>query len=70
MSGEGESLPVTQGLEYRVKLGKSFTFPERNAFHSLKCKLSNSVIFPSKLYCVLYSSLNNAQFQNITAGDT
>ncbi len=33
-----ESLPVNLGQEYRVKLGKSFTFPEKNAFHTLKCR--------------------------------
>jgi len=48
MSGDSESLPVTLGQQYRVKLGKSFTFPERNAFHSLKCKFScdDVVAFP------------------------
>lgn len=38
MSEGNESLPVNLALEYRVKLGKSFTFPEKNAFHTLKCE--------------------------------
>ena len=41
--GDSEGLPVTLGQEYRVKLGKSFTFPEKNAFHSLKCKFPHGV---------------------------
>ncbi len=41
MSNEGtsaEHLPINMAQEYRVKLGKSFTFPEENSFHTLKCK--------------------------------
>lgn len=34
----GGELPVVAGQEYRVKLGKSFTFPRENAFHTIKCK--------------------------------
>ena len=30
-------LQVKVGQEYRVKLGKSFTFPRDNAFHTVKC---------------------------------
>ena len=34
--------PDLQGVvlnqEYRVKLGKSFTFPKENAFHTIKCE--------------------------------
>lgn len=33
-----EQLPINLATEYRVKLGKSFTFPEKNAFHTLKCE--------------------------------
>ncbi len=33
--------PVIVGQEYRVKLGKSFTFPKDNAFHTIKCKFSH-----------------------------
>ena len=29
---------VALNQEYRVKLGKSFTFPKENAFHTIKCK--------------------------------
>ena len=29
---------VVLNQEYRVKLGKSFTFPKENAFHTIKCK--------------------------------
>ena len=35
-----DQLPINLGLEYRVKLGKSFTFPKKNAFHTLKCEYS------------------------------
>ena len=28
---------VVMNQEYRVKLGKSFTFPKENAFHTIKC---------------------------------
>ena len=35
---EGFRIPVELNQEYRVKLGKSFTFPKENAFHSIKCK--------------------------------
>lgn len=34
---------VNFGQEYRVKLGRSFTFPERNSFHTIKCKKFTSV---------------------------
>lgn len=33
-----DQLPVKLGQEYRVKLGKSFTFPDENAFHTIKCE--------------------------------
>ncbi len=33
-----EQLPVKLGQEYRVKLGKSFTFPRENAYHTIKCE--------------------------------
>ena len=29
---------VVLNQEYRVKLGKSFTFPKENAFHTIKCE--------------------------------
>ena len=35
---ETELPGVTLNQEYRVKLGKSFTFPKENAFHTIKCK--------------------------------
>ena len=37
-------LPVVLGQEYRVKLGKSFTFPKANAFHTIKCEENPSII--------------------------
>ena len=48
-------LPVVQGQEYRVKLGKSFTFPKENAFHTIKCKLCPKLV------------LNNASFDSAPA---
>ena len=36
---EPELPGVVMNQEYRVKLGKSFTFPKENAFHTIKCKL-------------------------------
>ena len=38
MAEPSTELPVVQGQEYRVKLGKSFTFPKENAFHTIKCE--------------------------------
>ena len=35
---EPELPGVVLNQEYRVKLGKSFTFPKENAFHTIKCK--------------------------------
>ena len=37
-SSVAEQLPVRLGQEYRVKLGRSFTFPEQNSFHTIKCE--------------------------------
>ena len=34
-----DQLPIKVGQEYRVKLGKSFTFPKENAYHTIKCEL-------------------------------
>lgn len=31
-------LPVNFNQEYRVKLGRTFTFPKENAFHTIKCE--------------------------------
>ncbi len=31
-----EQLPVKLGQEYQVKLGKSFTFPRENAYHTIR----------------------------------
>ena len=38
MAEPSTELPVVLGQEYRVKLGKSFTFPKENAFHTIKCE--------------------------------
>ena len=38
MADVPQTLPVEFGQEYRVKLGKSFTFPRENAFHTIKCE--------------------------------
>ena len=38
---ETELPGVTLNQEYRVKLGKSFTFPKENAFHTIKCKCTH-----------------------------
>ena len=35
-------LPVVLNQEYRVKLGKSFTFPKENSFHTIKCEIKSS----------------------------
>ena len=37
-SSVADQLSVRLGQEYRVKLGRSFTFPEQNSFHTIKCK--------------------------------
>ena len=37
-SSVAEQLSVRLGQEYRVKLGRSFTFPEQNSFHTIKCE--------------------------------
>ncbi len=45
-----EQLPVKLGQEYRVKLGKSFTFPRENAYHTIKCESQ----FPKSISSILY----------------
>ena len=34
------TLPVTNGVSYKVKLGKSFSDRNNNAFHTISCKVS------------------------------
>ena len=33
------ALPVTNGVSYKVKLGKSFSDRNNNAFHTISCKV-------------------------------
>ena len=37
------ALPVTNGVSYKVKLGKSFSDRNNNAFHTISCKITNTV---------------------------
>ena len=50
MSEAKAQLPVVLNQEYRVKLGKSFTFPKENAFHTIKCKMRSYTSPPAAAY--------------------
>ncbi len=52
-------LPVKLGQEYRVKLGKSFTFPKENAYHTIKCEFSHS----QKIVTCTYNNIMTSSVQ-------
>lgn len=50
---------VAMNQEYRVKLGKSFTFPKENAFHTIKCKTRRNrcVLYLTRIYSAVWTQL-------------
>ena len=62
-------LPVKLNQEYRVKLGRSFTFPKENSFHTIKCNGEKIFLIPYFILFLSQMTSNQNQLIQHNLGD-
>ena len=62
-------LPVILNQEYRVKLGRSFTFPKENSFHTIKCNGEKICLIPYFILFLSQMTSNQNQLIQHNLGD-